>query len=68
MDTIFNGLSGWRKVGLPGAYTSAVKVLGDPPWGAAVQRTHQARRPILAAEACGAWPHEELTWPASRRC
>ena len=22
MDTIFNGLSGWGKVGLPGAYTT----------------------------------------------
>ena len=22
MDTIFNGLSGWRKVGLPGAYVA----------------------------------------------
>jgi len=26
MDTIFNGLSGWGKVGLPGAYASTAAV------------------------------------------
>jgi len=26
MDTIFNGLSGWGKVGLPGAYACPAKV------------------------------------------